>query len=74
MKKEIRVYVINVDSADKHYSEYTDEEFMTLSEEQDGNDSGEGVYTIPVYEASINEDLINISETYTRFIEVEVNE
>ena len=74
-RTQIRAYVINVDSdKNKCSSDYTDKEFMDYAEAQEGNQYGEGVYTLKTYESCMNDDCINISETYIRFIYVVVNE
>ena len=74
---ETRVYVVkNIDSIglmsdilidDKHYTDLTDEEFMTLAEE-DGT-----VYTIQGFQEAFNNEEINSAIDVIRFISVPCN-
>lgn len=66
MKKfETRVYVLEVDElGDKHHSELTDDEFMSLAEEQGR------VYSINGFQEAFNLEEINSSIDIIRIIDV----
>jgi inhibitor of KinA sporulation pathway (predicted exonuclease) len=75
MKKETRVYLVNIDNVivkenllAKNISEFIDNEFIDLAE-QYGD-----VMTLPKLQDLINNDNIVMSDYYIRFIEVELHE
>lgn len=75
MKKETRVYLVNIDnvitkenSLAKNISEFNDDEFIDLAE-QYGD-----IMTLPKLQDMINNDFIVMSDFYVRFIEVELHE
>jgi hypothetical protein len=67
--KEIRVYVVNAGELQGVYApDLSNEEFVSVAEFQ-GN-----VYSLKVFEMSINFDLLELSNAFIRFIEVECSE
>ena len=75
MKKETRVYLVNIDNVivkenllAKNISEFNDDEFIDLAE-QYGD-----VMTLVKLQDLINNDNIVMSDFYIRFIEVELHD
>lgn len=64
MKKEIRVYVINVNETDADVMTLNDSDFMDIAEEQ-GN-----IMTTDTFTKLFNEERINSNTDVIRFIEV----
>ena len=68
MKKEIRVYVLNIECYDGEFCDLSDEEVMDIAE-QFGD-----VYSLKGFERAFNDDEDEVNPNYycIRFIEVEV--
>jgi hypothetical protein len=63
-QSETRVYVLDIDRIENHYSDLSDEEFMNLAEE-DGR-----IYTLEGFQEAFNLGEINSSLDIIRFITV----
>jgi len=64
--KELRVYVVDIDTVEEQTGLVTDEVFMQLAEQRGT------VYSLKGFELAFNYEELNTSTDMIRFIEVEV--
>lgn len=70
---EVRVYVVNIAECDNKFVPHCDnEEFIAEAERQEKISSYSRVYTLDSFQSAFNDEKINSSRDYIRFIEVKV--
>lgn len=66
MSKEIRVYVLDIDTVETYEMYMSDEKFMELAENKGT------VYSLKYFQSAFNDELVNTSTDLIRIVEVEV--